>query len=150
MIILAPSGPTQFDIQFMSISLSSVNDLHNRSCVFFTAESSVVEDIKIFLFSSHLSHLFFHRNSCVFVTTRSGKSHLAVRRVCPWPCISLLPHFHLKATHTRLIISLFPCVAALLRSLICWGLGLREESRENYCIDSHLTTAKSSVLWYGV
>lgn len=27
MIILAPSGPTQFDIQFMSISLSSVNDL---------------------------------------------------------------------------------------------------------------------------
>lgn len=149
MIILAPSGPTQFDIQFMSILLSSVNDLHNQSC-FFIAERSVVDDIKLFSFLSHLSHLFFHRNSCVSVTTRSGKSHLAVRRVCPWPCISLLPHFHLKATHTRLIISLFPCVAALLRSLICWGPGLGEEFRENYSIDSHLTTLKSSVLWYGV
>lgn len=147
MIILAPSGPTQFDIQFMSLQLMTCT---TEAVCFFTAERSVVEDIKIFLFLSHLSHLFFHRNSCVFVTTRSGKSHLAVRRVCPWPCISLLPHFHLKATHTRLIISLFPCVAALLRSLICWGPGLREESRENYCIDSHLTTAKSSVLWYGV
>lgn len=49
MIILAPSGPTQFDIQFMSILLSSVNDLHNQSC-FFIAEKSVVDDIKIFSF----------------------------------------------------------------------------------------------------
>lgn len=51
MIILAPSGPTQFDIQFMSISLSSVNDLRKaQPKLFFIAEKSIVDDIKLYPF----------------------------------------------------------------------------------------------------
>lgn len=105
MIILAPSGPTQFDIQFMSISLSSVNDLHKAQpkLGFFIAEKSIVDDIKLFPFLYHLMVFltYFSIEIPVSVTTRSGKSHLAVRRVCPWPCISLLPHFHLQShSHT--------------------------------------------------
>lgn len=47
-----------------------------------------------------LSALFSSRIP-IFVTMLPGKSSHAARQVCPWPCISSLPHFHHKSlSHT--------------------------------------------------